>query len=87
MIYLHSFTVIDSEDSVVGGIHFMPFDEVNGFGKTKAELEEDGYLIKDLLINEAKENQVSILHINPKTKDTWYSYEEMPTTPNPLEGE
>lgn len=59
----------------------MPFDDKNGLGKTKEELEREGILVDSVPKPEQIKGKADILYCNPKTKELWYEYEDIPKTP------
>lgn len=64
---------------VVTFIHYFPFDEVHGLGKTKEELEQSGLFVDE--IPDPEENgKIPQLLVNPDTKELWYEYLERPLT-------
>ena len=66
----------------VGLIHNMPFDPVQGFGKTQEELEQIGVLVDDVPEPQIPEGkQIAGLFVNPTTKEVWYEYEDRPLDP------
>ncbi|MBW7642407.1 hypothetical protein [Geobacillus thermoleovorans] len=78
MIYLYDLQKVTDTDYIVCGYHMMPFDEKYGLGKTKAQLEaEGGIFVDDLPQREYHEGKTPILHINPRTKEMWYEYQEV----------
>ncbi|MDI7818054.1 hypothetical protein GSQ54_09230 [Clostridioides difficile] len=62
-------------------IHNMPFDKVNGLGKSAQELELNGVLIDTLIEAEHKEGFASIMYVDKTTKEITYEYVEIPLTP------
>lgn len=78
MIYLYDLQKVTDTDYIVGGQHFMPFDEQHGLGKTKEQLEAEGGIFVDSLPQkEHIEGKAPILHINPQTKEMWYEYQDV----------
>ncbi|HGM3508450.1 TPA: hypothetical protein ACKOR7_003042 [Clostridioides difficile] len=61
-------------------IHYMPFDEKNGLGKTVEELELNGVLVDKITEAEQKEGFLSVMYVNKKTKEITYEYVEIPLT-------
>lgn len=64
----------------VGFIHYMPFDSKHGFGKTQAELEQEGILVASIPEPQQIKGKQAILYCNPSTKELWYEYEDIPIT-------
>lgn len=58
-------------------IHFKPFDSIYGMGKTKEELEQEGYLIEEPL-KEHIEGKEAVLKRNPQTNTFYYDYVDRP---------
>lgn len=54
--------------------HHMPFDEVNGMGKNKEELEVNGYFIESIPTPERRNGKDAILKGDMATKTVWYEY-------------
>ena len=75
MKYLYLKEIISETDVIVRGIHSKPFDEVDGYGKTEEELNEDGYLVEIIPQPNPLLGTRSVLHINPINNETWYTYE------------
>lgn len=73
------FLIVDNNKRVVYE-HHKPFDLVAGLGKTQEELEKEGVLV-DSIPESENNGKTPILHCNPKTKELWYEYEEIPLTP------
>jgi hypothetical protein len=60
----------------------MPFDEVNGLGKTQVQLEQEGILVDSVPEPDQVQMQSknSVMYINPSTKEIWYEYIDIPKT-------
>ena len=54
--------------------HHMPFDETNGMGKTKEELEVDGFFVETIPMPEKRNGKDAILKGDVATKTVWYEY-------------
>ena len=78
MMYLGDLRYVDEDKHSVGMIHYMPFDEENGLGKTEEELLQEGLLIEELPKLENIPNKAPILFCNPQTKEVWYEYVVIP---------
>lgn len=81
MIYLGNLTKINEIKNGIGFIHYTPFDEVNGLGKTSEELGASGILVD--CIPEPKppiNKQVDGIYVNPQTKEVFYEYTDKPLT-------
>lgn len=68
---------IKVENDKVTFIHYLPFDEKNGMGKTEEELLKEGYLVDEIPEAEEKEGMVAVMYYEPQ-KGFWYEYEEAP---------
>ncbi len=65
----------------VSGVHYQPFDNANGLGKTKETLEAEGCIfVEKLLEPTINNNSIFKLYINPLTKEQWYEYSDIPKT-------
>ena len=82
MKFLGDLRKVDENKYLVGLIHNMPFDPVQGFGKTQEELEQIGVLVDDVPEPQIPEGkQIAGLFVNPTTKEVWYEYEDRPLDP------
>jgi hypothetical protein len=68
-------------------VHAMPFHKKYGFGKTKEELEQEGFFVESIPEPQQIEGKAPILRCNPTTKELWYEYEDIPPTPEELQQE
>ena len=64
---------IKTENDKVTFIHYLPFDEKNGMGKTEEELLKEGYLVDEIPEAEQIDGKIPILYYT-KEKDFWYEY-------------
>lgn len=80
MIYLGEFQQVENNKYKVGYIHYMPFHEKHGLGKTVEELEQEGILVDSIPEPQQIEGKAPILYCNPETKELWYEYEDIPKT-------
>lgn len=72
------FVKINSEN-IVEYVHYHPFDETHGLGKTEEELLSEGLLVES--IPEPDENGKGyILKYNPDDKSFYYEYYDLPLT-------
>ncbi|UAT29493.1 hypothetical protein K7T73_12875 [Bacillus badius] len=78
MIYLYMAEKVTDTDYIINGIHNFPFDEVHGLGKSEDELKAKGYLVEELPMPNQTYGKKPVLHINPNTKELWYTYEDTP---------
>jgi len=69
------FIKINPNDEVITR-HNCPFDEKYGYGKTKEELEQIGFLVESIPEAERIEGKEPILKYNPETKILYYEYIE-----------
>lgn len=58
-------------------IHYMPFDAVNGLGKTEAELEKEGVLVDAIPEPEMIAGKFAVAHYTPE-KGVYYEYVDAP---------
>lgn len=85
MVYLGELKEISEGKYLPGMIHYMPFDEENGLGKTEDELSQEGILIEELPELETIENKIPVLYCNPTTKEVWYEQVDADIPPTPRE--
>ncbi|WPS86886.1 hypothetical protein SMD22_20655 [Brevibacillus halotolerans] len=71
---------IEHENGVVTFVHYMPFDEVNGLGKSSEKLQTTGLLVDSIPQPEVN-GKIPKLFINPKTQELWYEYTDRPLSP------
>jgi len=76
MIYIE----IDSNNYIIFR-HYKPFDEKDGLGKTREELEQTGLVVETLPTPETIEGKVADLKYNPTTKSLYYEYVDKVPTP------
>lgn len=61
--------------------HFMPFDKINGLGKTKEQLEgEGGVFVENVPNPENREGKMAILKYNRSIAKVFYEYIDRPFT-------
>ena len=75
---MKKFITVDGERVML--IHNMPFDPVNGMGKTEEELSKMGILLDNIPDPEIKEGKIPVPHYN-KQKGFYYVYEDAPARP------
>lgn len=75
---MKKFIQVDGERVLL--IHNMPFDPVNGMGKTEAELLTMGYLLDDIPDPEQREGKIALPYYSPE-KGFYYAYEDAPAGP------
>lgn len=78
-IYLGDLT--GDVECIVGFVHHKPFDPVEGFQKTREELEQTGVLVDALPELEIPEGKQPTLYYNRETKELWYEYSDPPVEP------
>jgi tRNA splicing ligase len=71
MIYIE----INTNNEVITQ-HRYPFDEKYGYGKTKEELQQIGFLVESISEAERIEGKEHILKYDPNTKTLYYEYIE-----------
>lgn len=75
---MKKFITVDGERVML--IHNMPFDPVNGLGKTEEELSKMGVLLENIPDPEIKEGKIPVPHYNAQ-KGFYYVYEDAPARP------
>lgn len=76
MIYLFNTSKVSDTDVIIRSYHFEP----SQLGKTNEELEKTGYLVDSLPDTPYYPiGYHAVLHINPNTRELWYTQEEIPT--------
>ncbi|EJE7236808.1 hypothetical protein M5L40_003846 [Clostridium botulinum] len=78
MIYLSKLVRITDTKYKIRDIHYKPFDEKEGLHETREKLEEIGILVRDIPKPKQIEGKYFVRFINPKTKEIFYEYEEIP---------
>lgn len=73
MIYIE----IDSNKQI-NYMHNIPFDSVNGLGKTEEELLEKGFLIESMPAPERIVGKSALAYYNEETNEVWYEYADIP---------
>jgi len=76
MIYIE----IDSNNYIIFR-HYKPFDEKDGLGRTREELEQTGMVVETLPTPETIEGKTANLKYNPTTKSLYYEYVDKVPTP------
>lgn len=69
-----------NKDNIVEFVHTMPFDPVNGLGKSREELLKSGLFIESIPEPENREGMVSTLKYNPANNTVYYEYTSAPMT-------
>lgn len=64
MIYAGEMKKVSEGVYRVGLVHYMPFDEVNGLGKTQEQLQQEGILVEALPEKEDREGYEAELMYN-----------------------
>lgn len=64
----------------VESVHYMPFDEEYGLGKTKEELESEGVLVSSIPEPENRQGKSAILKYS-KVDGLYYEYVDRPLSP------
>jgi hypothetical protein len=68
-------------DGSIKFVHYKPFDEKDGLGKTEAELKQTGYLVESIPEPEMIEGKVPILKFDKVNEEFYYEYVDRPLTP------
>ncbi|MBK5244279.1 MAG: hypothetical protein JJE18_04510 [Eubacteriaceae bacterium] len=72
------------ENNSIDFIHYMPFDPVNGMGKTEEELLQVGFLVEEIPEPEQTEGMSSMMFYTAMN-GFWFDYEEIPKTPEQIQ--
>lgn len=64
MIYVGKMQKMSEGIYRVGLVHYMPFDEINGLGKTKEQLQKEGIFVESLPEKEEREGYEAVLMYN-----------------------
>lgn len=83
MIFLGNFQNIEGKGLKATFIHSMPFDDVQGLGKTEEELNILGVLIDELPI---PNGDVTAIYVNKETKEVTYEYQTLKTKEQMITG-
>lgn len=81
MIKLSIFIEI-SENNVVTRIHYMPFDEKDGLGKSETELLQDGKLIDSIPAPTPILGKQPVYYYDESNNSVYIEYVDRPLTPN-----
>lgn len=87
MILLSNLKMVTKDKYEVKGRHYMPFDEKNGLGKTREQLELEGVFVHSIPEPQQVDGKSVILYCNPATKELWYEYEDIPKTSEQIQQE
>lgn len=69
---------VNKETNMVTFIHKMPFDPINGLGKTKNELLKTGYFVSDFPEPAIKVGKRAIPYYDYEKKEVTYEYQNLP---------
>ena len=75
---MKKFITLDGERVML--IHHMPFDSVNGLGKTEEELSQMGVLLDEIPEPEQINGKIPVAYYN-ETQGFYYLYEDAPAAP------
>jgi hypothetical protein len=79
MKFLGDLKQIEGSIYQVGLIHNMPFDEVNGLGKTAEELSAIGVLVETVPESNPQEGyQTAGIFVDKSDNRVWWEYEPIP---------
>jgi hypothetical protein len=71
-----------NNENIVTFIHTKPFDDNEGLGKTKEELEKEGLFVDSLPSPDTTDSsKTPILKVNPIDNTLYYEYVDRPLTP------
>ncbi|OPJ58426.1 hypothetical protein [Clostridium oryzae] len=87
MIFIGNFIKNNDTEWEVGYIHNMPFDPVNGLGKTEEELNQSGAIVESVPTAMVQEGKIAVLVYNPQTKELSYKYIDTEKTKEQLQAE
>lgn len=87
MIYLGNLKQINEEKTLVNFIHYKPFHEKHGLGKTREELQQEGILVDSIPELVEIDGQSASLYCNLITKELWYEYEDVPKSEEGIQQE
>lgn len=68
------------ETGKVTHTHYMPFDPIYGFQKSREELEQEGYFVANIPTPDVADNKIPMLYYNPEQNEFWYEYSDAPLT-------
>ncbi len=74
MVYIR----YDEDTKVITFMHKMPFDKVNGMGKSKEELEKTGVFVDECPEPEKKTGFSPVAMYSEETKSIYYDYKPIP---------
>jgi hypothetical protein len=77
---------IKTEENKVILVHYMPFDDINGLGKTEEELLQTGYLVEEIPELEQIDGKSAITYYTPE-QGFWFEYADIPKTPEQIQAE
>lgn len=77
MIYIRC----SKNSNIVELVHYKPFDELYGLGKTKEELLQDGFFVDYIPEPEQIKGKTAVLKANLDDKILYYEYVDKPLTP------
>lgn len=80
MVFLGNLQRVTDTKYRVAFTHSMPFDVVEGMGKTQEELAQIGILVDEIFSPEQIIGKSSAMFVNPVTKEITYEYEDIPLT-------
>lgn len=69
---------VDKKTNLVTFIHKMPFDPINGLGKTRDELSKTGYFVSDFPEPSMKIGKRAIPYYDYEKKEVTYEYQNLP---------
>lgn len=74
-----------NDNNKVTFVHYMPFDETNGLGKTKEELLNTGALVELSQEPQLQEDKVPVTYYDPIYNTAYYEMEDIPEQPKTKE--
>lgn len=67
-----------SNDNRVEFVHYQPFNLLNGLGKTREQLEQEGILVDSIPEPQQIEGKQAVMYWNPIDKNVFYEYKDIP---------
>ena len=71
---------INHKEGTVEFIHYSPFDDKHGLGKTKEQLDLEGVLVSAPPASIPRNGKQSIMKYSTETKKIYYEYIDIPDT-------
>jgi hypothetical protein len=85
MIFIKELYKVTEDKYKIGFIHYMPFDETNGLGKTKEELLQTGALVELPQEPQPQEGKIPVMYYNSVNNTAYYEMEDIKPQPKTKE--